>query len=83
MWNRDIFIAEDGPESYIGVVVGVPTIGDCVCILLGGDTPFVLRPKGNGEWCFLAEAYVHGIMDGEVMERTKQDGFRFQDCVLS
>ena len=83
MSNREFFIAEDGPVSYMGVVMGVPTDGDCVCILLGGDTPFVLRPNENGEWHFLAEAYVHGIMDGEAMERTKHGGFQFQNFVLS
>ena len=83
MSNREFFIAEEGEDAYMGVVMGVPTDGDCVCILLGGDTPFVLRPKDHGEWEFLAEAYVHGIMDGEAMMRTQEEECKYQDFVLS
>ena len=82
MSNREFFVAKDDTSSYMGVVMGVPTDGDCVCILLGGDTPFVLRPKGPGEWQLIAEAYVHGIMDGEAMTRAAEEGFECQDFAL-
>lgn len=82
MSNREFFVAKDDTSSYMGVVMGVPTDGDCVCILLGGDTPFVLRPKGRGEWQLVAEAYVHGIMDGEAMVRTAEKGFEYHDFAL-
>ena len=82
MSNREFFVAKDDVSSYMGVVMGVPRDGDCVCILLGGDTPFVLRPKGRGEWQLVAEAYVHGIMDGEAMARAAEEGFEFQDFAL-
>ena len=83
MSNREFFIAESGTDAYMGITMGIPTDGDCVCILLGGDTPFVLRPKSDGEWQFLAEAYVHGIMDGEAMESTRQAGFEYETFVLA
>ena len=83
MSNREFFIAESDTDAYMGITMGVPTDGDCVCILLGGDTPFVLRPKRDGEWQFLAEAYVHGIMDGEAMERTRQAGFKYETFILA
>ena len=82
MSNRGFFTAKDDISSYMGVVMGVPRDGDCVCILLGGDTPFVLRPKGCDGWQLVAEAYVYGIMDGEAMARTAEDGFGYQDFVL-
>jgi hypothetical protein len=40
--------------------------GDCVAVLLGGKTPYILRPDGE-EYRFLGESYVYGIMKGEVM----------------
>lgn len=50
MFNREFFIAENGADSFMGIAMGVPCDGDCVCVLFGGDTPFVLRSKDNGEW---------------------------------
>ena len=79
MSNREFFNARRGSESYMGIVLGVPKVGDMVCVLLGGDTPFVLRPLGNGEWHFVAEAYVHGLMDGEAMEKVAIDKFDYQE----
>ena len=82
MSNREFFVAKDDTSSYMGIVMGVPRDGDCVCILLGGDTPFVLRPKGRGEWQLIAEAYVHGIMDGEAMAKAVEEGVEYQDFAL-
>lgn len=82
MSNREFFIADDGKTSYMGITMGVPRDGDCLCVLLGGDTPFVMRPKGD-EWHFIAEAYVHGIMDGEAMSRTRVPGFEYTTFVIT
>jgi len=45
--------------------------GDIVVVLYGGNTPYVLRPRGN-EYIFMGQAYVDEIMNGEV----------FQDSIL-
>ncbi|KAK5689982.1 hypothetical protein LTR97_012465 [Elasticomyces elasticus] len=48
--------------------------GDCVAVLFGGQTPFVLRPIGKpGEYTFVGQCYVHGIMDGELIKLLDQD----------
>lgn len=68
----------------MGIAMNVPRDGDHVCILLGGDTPFILRPRENtNEWQFIAEAYVHGMMDGQAMERTRKPGFKYQTFDLT
>ena len=88
MSNREFFIAKDGDDddgqktSYMGITMGVPRAGDCVCILLGGDTPFIMRPKGD-EWQYVADAYVHGIMDGEAMSKPQESGFEYTDFVVT
>jgi hypothetical protein len=46
--------------------------GDKVCILSGGEMPFVLRDFENGKFSLVGPAYVDGIMDGEP---TKVEGF--------
>jgi hypothetical protein len=42
-------------------------IGDQIYVLMGGDTPFALRPLGGSFFGFGGESYVHGIMDGEML----------------
>ena len=83
MYHREFFIAKNGSDAFMGIVMGAPSAGDCVCVLFGGDTPFVLRPKDNGEWEFIAEAYVHGIMDGEALVHQDREGFKVEEFVLS
>jgi hypothetical protein len=39
---------------------------DEVLLFSDGFVPFVLRPIGEGKFHFIGEAYVHGIMHGEV-----------------
>ena len=39
--------------------------GDIVVVLYGGNTPYVLRPRGN-EYIFMGQAYVDEIMNGEL-----------------
>lgn len=51
---------------YVGVFPGSTESGDVVVVLLGSKLPFVLRPSGDG-YLLVGPAYVHGIMDGELM----------------
>ncbi|KAK5700372.1 hypothetical protein LTR17_022980 [Elasticomyces elasticus] len=47
--------------------------GDCVAVLFGGKTPFVLRPTGKpGDYTFVGHSYVHGIMNGELIKLLDQ-----------
>ena len=51
---------------------------DLMCVFVGGDVPFILRPYGD-EYKLIGECYVHGVMDGEVMETST---LPVQDIVL-
>ncbi|KAK5126120.1 hypothetical protein LTR85_011475 [Meristemomyces frigidus] len=43
--------------------------GDVVCVLFGGETPFLLRRReGVDGYLLVGETYVHGIMDGEALD---------------
>ena len=66
-------------EGYIGLGPIDITIGDTVCVFLGGDLPFVLRPLHGGKWRLLGEAYCHNIMDGELMN-AQQETEEFKIC---
>jgi hypothetical protein len=39
--------------------------GDIICVLFGGEVPYVLRPTGGVFYWVIGECYVHGIMHGE------------------
>lgn len=43
--------------------------GDKIALLFGCSVPVILRPRDNGDgYDFIGEAYVHGIMRGEVFQ---------------
>ena len=42
---------------------------DEVWVLNGAKTPVVLRKMGERRYEFLGEAYVHGMMHGEALEK--------------
>ena len=66
--RRRMFFTDTG---YMGLTHRSNQVGDKVFVLLGGDMPFVLRPKGD-RFLFRGEAYVHGIMDGEALTKARQ-----------
>ncbi|KAF5639579.1 heterokaryon incompatibility protein (het-6OR allele) [Fusarium sp. NRRL 25303] len=43
--------------------------GDVLCVLLGGNMPFILRPLDDGVFGYVGQAFVHGIMDGEALQQ--------------
>jgi len=45
--------------------------GDKVYVMFGSQVPLVLHPTHDG-WNFISEAYVHRIMDGEVLRDATQ-----------
>ncbi|KAF4334894.1 heterokaryon incompatibility 6 OR allele [Fusarium beomiforme] len=71
-YTRAFFITQKG---YIGVGPPCMKPGDRVCILFGGSIPNIVRPKldTGDEHLFLGSAYVHGIMDGEVIDAWERD----------
>lgn len=52
--------------------------GDLVCILTGSPVPWLIRRDGE-DYILVGECYVHGIMNGEVMET---EALLVQDIVL-
>jgi hypothetical protein len=65
-WNKRLVRLIDGS---LGLVPEDTEPEDSVCILFGCDVPVVLRKQDNDTWKFIGEAYVHGVMDGEAMNR--------------
>lgn len=75
-----LFITATG---YLGMVhesLGAE-VGDKVCVFRGGPTPFVLRQDG-ASYFLRGAAYVHGLMDGAVMEEIEGGRLTEQDFEL-
>jgi hypothetical protein len=59
----------DNSAAWLGSGLGGTRVGDVVCVLSGGDVPFILRQVGNkGEYKLIGECYVAGIMHGEALD---------------
>lgn len=54
-------------RGLVGICPFVVVPGDVVVVLFGGRTPFVLR-KVEDHYQLIAECYMHGLMDGEMIE---------------
>lgn len=68
--RKTLFISHRG---YIGLGSEDTQVGDVLYVLFGGNVPFLLRevPESigkRGTHTFVGYTYVHGIMDGEVLE---------------
>ena len=56
-------------ESVIGIGPSGCEVGHMLCVLQGCSVPVVLgQSRRKGLFTVVGEAYVHGIMDGEVMD---------------
>ena len=71
--NRTFFAATKG---YIGLAPESTRPGDETCIILGCQTPLVLRSDGLGCRKIIGQCYVHGIMEGEALLGPLPSGWR-------
>lgn len=69
-------------EKRIGLVPAETQAHDVVC-LLGLDVPFVLRKVDVDTYIVIGEAYIHGVMDGEIVNtRNGPQNYLVQDIKL-
>ena len=68
-------------NGYMCLAPGETQPGDQICVLLGGHVLYILRPTG-GNWSFVGECYVHGLMDGEAMSLLANGTFDLQEFTI-
>ncbi|EUC42939.1 hypothetical protein COCMIDRAFT_102197 [Bipolaris oryzae ATCC 44560] len=66
------FLTRDG---RLGLGPRITAGGDQIWLPMGADTPFVLRPLHGGKFKILGQAYLHGVMQGEVVADLTEDNF--------
>lgn len=63
-------------KGYIGIAPAGTKVGDHICVLHGGEMPFILRERSaddkseltvGEDFVLVGEAYVHGLMNGEAI----------------
>lgn len=74
--RRRVFLSSRG---YYGLGQETLRVGDTICLLFGGDSPFIIRDADPGYYELIGEAYVHGIMQGEYLN-TKPPVEQFTFC---
>ena len=65
-YNREGKVVFATKEGQLGLGTKDLKVGDEVWVFPGAQTPYLLRPRGTGEFELLGESYVHGSMHGEV-----------------
>lgn len=73
--DRRFFWSQRG---YMGLAPPSAQVGDKVCVLVGCGIPFILREK-TSYYQFVGESYVHGIMNGEIMEHVEEGKLALQE----
>jgi hypothetical protein len=70
IWNRKFLVSEK--NRWIGLVPMATLETDFICILYGCSVPVILRQVKTDEgityFQLVGECYVHGIMDGEIID---------------
>ncbi len=64
--------------GYMGFAHRSCQAGDRVYVLVGGDTPFVLRSLGGSFYGSGGESYVRGIIDSEMLALATVEIIRLQ-----
>lgn len=63
--TRRTFLTSTG---YVGVGPLDTRVGDEVCVFIGGNAAYLVRPEKNELYSLVGEAYVHGVMYGELLK---------------
>ncbi|KAL2884807.1 Heterokaryon incompatibility protein (HET) [Ceratocystis lukuohia] len=75
-------VQKDWTSDGLALVPECAREGDQVFVLFGGQVLYILRPAAGGGYRFVGEAYVHGLMDGEVLDLLKQGLAAVQEIVI-
>lgn len=77
--GRSFFITEEGR-----VGLGPPTIKplDICAVIIGAQVPSILRISSSGRNRLVGEAYIHGAMDGEIVERMEGGKLKLEPLIL-
>ena len=53
--------------GLLGQVRKEARAGDSICVILGAEVPYTVRPTGAGTYTLIGDSFVQGVMYGEVL----------------
>ena len=68
-------------QGYVGWAPCLTRKGDKIFVLLGCRTPVILRPQGDS-FRLIGECYIHGVMNGEVIDELEAGKCQLQDVTI-
>lgn len=68
--TRNLFVSQEG---FLGLGPSCLQVGDIICLLFGGATPYILRKSEFNRYNFLGHCLVYGVMSGEALENMPED----------
>jgi hypothetical protein len=68
--------------GYVGLVPASVRSGDVLAILSGCNFPVALRPCRDDLYQVVGECYIHGLMDGEILNQGDDQNFSSREFVL-
>lgn len=70
-------------KSHMGP--GPPSLRtrDIICVMLGGPTPYALRPTQSDEFVFLGNCFLYDFMYGKVITKWKTGELELRDFIIS
>ena len=77
--GRRFFVTRRG---YFGLGSNAMKVEDRVCLFQGGKTAYLVRPTGRQAHHFIGDAYVHGLMNGEMLPMLRSGRLRGKEFVL-
>jgi hypothetical protein len=69
--------------AWSGLAPSATDIGGVVPVIFGCNFPVILRPAAEGTYQVTGECYVHGIMDGEVVDAAERKEYEVVRIALS
>lgn len=60
-------------KGRLVIVPFVAEVGDICCVVEGIDVPLVLRRTESATWKLVGEAFVMGVMEGELMAEDRDE----------
>ncbi|KAK0733090.1 hypothetical protein B0T26DRAFT_635749 [Lasiosphaeria miniovina] len=68
-------------KGYLGLGPRGARKGDLVCVVYGCPVPLLIR-LNRSEFEIVGDAYVYGIMKGEVMDQVKEGSLSAEDVTF-
>jgi hypothetical protein len=80
MIHRRVIVTQTG---LYGLGPSTAREGHLCCVIFGAKIPFIVKPiaDSNEQYELVGEAYIHGIMKGEVVKMCDDGKFQEQDII--